>query len=473
MVIIEVEAKKYNPNLRFLKDYIITFDEYTLTLYDLKGNKLDSLVIGYIIDICVVNNKFILIMKRECIIPIIINKEIQKNKHILKIIPDDIYNLEIWITNCFYSKKNSLLFVDGINRIKIIKIDPINLLIEENIQTIYIKDCPLMLNMNKNFILANEDSIFLYQKINGIQKYEFKSKLSINLRKNEKFHFFFHGGTEAERNLLEFINHFKKSENRKIILKLNNKTILLTNSDSFYLINILKMKIINKYIWSKNLPEENNTIRFIKKLDNKIYFCTYNYTLVFTYLNNRLSLACKIYLTDKFVFNYFTNLYFEKCFPKSKIKFFFPFTGSKKFPAIMFLSLTLNDPKKKGFILETYRTFEKEIITLNDIIYKEQKEEFLLYFINNIEFRKLLLESEKYIREDKIKRDDKIEYIIKKKRSEFLVNSYSYSRDIKEHKKFYMRNKKVCTNKNKKIERKRLERNKKVYPEKKFKKRYR
>ena len=38
MVIIEVKAKKYKPNLRFLKDYIIAFDEYTLTLYDLKGN---------------------------------------------------------------------------------------------------------------------------------------------------------------------------------------------------------------------------------------------------------------------------------------------------------------------------------------------------------------------------------------------------------------------------------------------------
>ena len=462
MVIIEVKAKRYKPNLRFLKDYIIAFDEYTLTLYDLKGNKLDSLVIDYFIDICVVNNKFILIMKTDCIIPIIINKEIQKNKDILKINLDDTYHLKIWITNCFYSKKNNLLFVVSTDLIKIIKIDPINFLIEENMQTIYIKNCPLLLDMNKFFFLANEDSIFLYQKINGIQKYEFKSKLSINLRKNEKFHF--------------FLIPFKKSENRKIILKLNNTTILLTNSDSFYLINILKMKIVNKYIWSKDLLD-GNEIKFIKKLDNKIYFCTYNHTLVFTYLNNRLSLTCKIYLTDKFVFNYFTNLNFEKCFPKSKIKFFFPLTG--KLSKILLGKINpfkLYDPIKNFFICMTYRTFQNEILSLNDIIYKEQKEEFLLYFINNIELRKLLFESKKYfpeVKKYKKKRHDKIECIIKKKRFEFLFNSYSYSRDIKDHKKFYIRNRKVCKNKNKKIERKRLERNKKIYPEKKFKKSYR
>ena len=183
MVIIEVKTKKYKPNLRFLKDKIITFDENTLTLYDLKGNELDYLFIGDIFDICVVNNKFILIIKNDCIIPIIIDKDIQKNKDILKIIPDDIYYYEIQITNCFYSNKNKLLFITDENLIKIIKIDPINLLIEENIQTIYCKNCSLLLDMNKNLLVFDKDSIFLYQKINGIKTYEFKSKLSINSRK--------------------------------------------------------------------------------------------------------------------------------------------------------------------------------------------------------------------------------------------------------------------------------------------------
>jgi hypothetical protein len=274
--------------------------------------------------------------------------------------------------------------------------------------------------------------------------------------------------------------HFKENvEKNKSILKINDETILLTDFNSFYFINILKMKIIKKYICRKYYFPGENKIKFIKILDDKIYFCTYNYTFVFRYSNNRLFLICTIHLTDKFLLNYLTNLYFEKCFPKSKIKFFFPLTG--KLSKILFVHfggiyplLKLYDPEKKYFICKTYRTFEKEIITLNDFIYKEQKEEFLLYFINNIELRKLLSESKKYIRKYKKKRDDKIEFIIKKKIGiEFLVNSYSYSRDIKEHKKFYIRNKKVCKNKNKKIERKRLERNKKIYPEKKFKKSYR
>ena len=316
MVIMVVSAKEYKPNLRFLKDYIIIFDEHFLDLYDLKGNHLDKLFIGHIFDICVVNNKFILIIIRNHLIPININKEIQKNKDILKIILDNIYYLDISINNCFYSKKNNLLFVADLKSIKIIKIDPINLLIEENIQTLYIEYCPLLLDMNKNFIVANDYSIFLFQKIDGIQKYEFKSKLSIDdLR---KFNIISH---------LFLLRLIKSDENRKSILKLNDKTILLTSFECFYLINVLKMKIIKKYMWSKYLPEKNNKVKFIKKLDNKIYFCTYNYTIVFKYLNNALSLACKIYLTDKFVFNYFTNLYFEKCFPKSKIKFFFHLDG--------------------------------------------------------------------------------------------------------------------------------------------------
>ena len=183
MVIIEVKAKNYKPNLKFLKDYIITFDENTLTLYDFEGKELDNLVIDNIFDICVVNNKFILIMKRDCIIPVIINKE----KNILKIIQDNIYYFDIWITNCIYSKKNNLLIVAGKSWIKIIKIDPMNLLIEEVIQTISSENCSLLLDIKKNFIMGNNDSIFLYQKINGIQTYEFKSKLSIN-RRNNMFH---------------------------------------------------------------------------------------------------------------------------------------------------------------------------------------------------------------------------------------------------------------------------------------------
>ena len=230
MVIIEIKMRikgSIEPNIRILKNYAITFDENYLTLYDLKGNKLHTYNFFYNIkNICTINTKFLLLITKRKIISLIIEKENVKIKEIKEItskgefldkcltsIPYYSYELDSLIDNdsktkkesliffslevyleelnykkdniifdSFYSKTNNLLFVSYGREIIIIKIDPINLLIQKRIQTIYIDrvDSCSLLEINKNlFLVYDKDSIFLYQKINGIKTYELRAKLAL------------------------------------------------------------------------------------------------------------------------------------------------------------------------------------------------------------------------------------------------------------------------------------------------------
>ena len=90
------------------------------------------------------------------------------------------------IADTSFSEKNNLIFISLGKEIKIIKIDPINLLIEDVIQTISIEKQDLYFNINSiyvfdknSLVVYNKKMIFLFQKINGNKTYQLKSKLSL------------------------------------------------------------------------------------------------------------------------------------------------------------------------------------------------------------------------------------------------------------------------------------------------------
>ena len=86
------------------------------------------------------------------------------------------------------------------------------------------------------------------------------------------------------------------------------------------------MKIIQKFIVNNkdDLEYEKIKIKFIYKLDNKIYVFFSYWTYILKYSNNKLFLICKVHLTDIFIIYYYLlNENVEKNFPKSKIKMFF------------------------------------------------------------------------------------------------------------------------------------------------------
>ena len=53
-----INSTNYSPNIRFLSNHIITFDDNSIFLYDLKGNQLDFFNTGIycIKDIIIINN---------------------------------------------------------------------------------------------------------------------------------------------------------------------------------------------------------------------------------------------------------------------------------------------------------------------------------------------------------------------------------------------------------------------------------
>ena len=189
MVIFKIKKRNKGSNetnIRFLKNYVITFDEKYLTLYDLKGNILHTYYSFFIIEnIFTINTKSLLLITKSKIISLIIEKENVKIKEIKGItsngefidicltsnllyffeldsltgsnskIKKEEFNILLIliekrfkkllydidnIIDSFYSKTNNLLFVSNGEwdfwtftnqppKIIIIKIDPINLLI--------------------------------------------------------------------------------------------------------------------------------------------------------------------------------------------------------------------------------------------------------------------------------------------------------------------------------------------------------
>ena len=357
----------------------------------------------------------------------------------------------------FYLKKENLLFINYINRIEIMIINPRRLFIEKRIQTIYIQNCSF-LNMNRKLLVLynNENELYLYQRINGINIYQLRSKLAIN----------------SFSNAIGLLKPFYNIRNfpLKNILKLDDKTILITKKSYIYLINIPKMEIKKTINFIKI---GNNKVDFIYEMKNIIFICLDNYTYIFNYYNNDFSLVCTIYLTNLFLLNYLTNISLENNFPDSDIKIFI-------------------SPKQKylleNIIDDNIEKFRNEMKYLNEIIYKEQKDAFFKCFKNHWDkyeekFLKSFIELDNYIYSEKILNRNLIinkygfeGYYYFKKRIREEENSSIEEINEKKINNFHNYIKRKKENNNKRNQRKIIEINKNIYSKKlqnKFKKNYR
>ena len=294
---IEITSNNYNPNLRIIKNHIVTFNGLFIYLYSIEGNLLDSIKINYekaIIDICIINNCYLIGFTVNDLFKINIKDEhLEIKDNILgkkkKNLNDNDYIFDKDILNVLYSEKNELLIISYYHHIEI---KDINFLNQKPIQIIY-KDNSFLLNMNKDlFIAFDEDSISLYQKITGKKYYQLLSKKVIPIKLNK--------------------NYIR-------LLKLDNKTLMVSNNENIlFLINIKTMKIIEEIYFMAYAGE----IDFINKIENNIYIYKNNILLEFNYIKGQMTLINSKEQNNLFSLNYVNNLFIEKKYPKlyNKIK---------------------------------------------------------------------------------------------------------------------------------------------------------
>ena len=75
---IEITSNNYNPNLRILKNHIVTFNEQFIYLYSTDESLLDSIKNNLekeIIDICIINNNYLIGFTDTDLFKIIIKNE--------------------------------------------------------------------------------------------------------------------------------------------------------------------------------------------------------------------------------------------------------------------------------------------------------------------------------------------------------------------------------------------------------------
>ena len=262
---IEITSNNYNPNIKILKNHIVKFNEQFIYLYNMEGNLLHSININLIediIDICIINNNYLIGYTKYDLFKIIIKddqlhiKDINNNRE--EEMSHDIF-VPIYqnILDVIYSAKNELLIISYNFHIEIRDINSLN---ENPIQKINIK-YSFLLNMNKDlFIAFNIKSILLYKKIIGTKYYQLSSKIivPINLDNN----------------------------NYKRLLKLDNKILMVLTNDIIYLINIKTMKICQEFF----LLDYPGKIDFIYKIKDNIYVCKNNNLLELKYYQKKITL---------------------------------------------------------------------------------------------------------------------------------------------------------------------------------------
>ena len=75
---IAITSNNYNPNIRILKKNIVTFNDQFIYLYNTDGNLLDSIKNNLekeIIDICIINNNYLIGFTDTDLFKIIIKDE--------------------------------------------------------------------------------------------------------------------------------------------------------------------------------------------------------------------------------------------------------------------------------------------------------------------------------------------------------------------------------------------------------------
>ena len=249
----------------YLKNHMIKFEPVTrsLWLYDLKGNLLEEKFIDYIIDdICIIDDNNILIrIFYNIIIKIkIINNHIE--------IIDKLFIQKQKIYDFIYNKESKLLIISFETIIGIWDIDS---LLKNPIQIIESKIYnPNLFNFNSNlFISYGDENILIFQKTNNRNLYQLSTSLDL-----------FNISILNELNFDELYNNYIFNLN---LLKIDNRTLMITKNKEIYFIDIRKMLIKNKFTFKNGKSEitflcnKNNDIQLY--IGNYIYTTSYNYFL--------------------------------------------------------------------------------------------------------------------------------------------------------------------------------------------------
>ena len=285
MKIINLRANSFKPNLRILKNYIITFEDKIIELYDLKGNLLDNVIFRNrnIVNIEIINDNYMIVATSSSILIMKINFEFLEFHEVL-IIPFYSY-----IKNIFLIKNKKLLVICFETKMAIFDINNLN---EKAIQVIYNASF-LNFNFNQNiFISSNYEYISLYQNIKGTQRYQLSSKLKI--------------------------------EGKKYLTKLNGQMLMiLLNNELLYTMNIRNMKItqiklpfqINYGTKYKELIykfiEKYKIESFLYNNKNNIYIYAKDRLYYIKYINNEFQFIKSFEFDELNAINYISNKYIK------------------------------------------------------------------------------------------------------------------------------------------------------------------
>ena len=93
-------------------------------------------------------------------------------------------------------------------------------------------------------------------------------------------------------------------------LKLDNKTLLITDHEVIYFFDVKKIKIIR----NPPLIKEFIDIKFIYKIENNIYIYDCNHLYIFQYSKNSMNQKGYIKADELITFNYLLNLSVHSCY---------------------------------------------------------------------------------------------------------------------------------------------------------------
>ena len=285
MKVIKLEAEFFKPKLRILKNYIITFKNDLLKLYDLEGNLLDNVKFKNrdILNIEIINDNFIIVATSFSILIMKIKFQLMEFREVKK----------YWtiIENIFLINNKNLLAICILNRIEIYDINNLN---EKPIQVIN-NDSFSNFNFNSNiFISYNYEYISLYQNIKGTKIYQLSSKI--------------------------------KLEGNKYLTKLNgNILLILLNNQILYTMNIRNMQITAQINVSFQIITEKKHKGFLsfqifnfgKKYGyiynnkNDIYIYTKNILYYIKYINNGFQIIKSFEIDELRAINYISNKYIK------------------------------------------------------------------------------------------------------------------------------------------------------------------
>ena len=145
-------------------------------------------------------------------------------------------------------------------------------------------------NNDDIFIEYNNFYILIYQKINGTKNYQLLS--------NFKLCKYYYNDIITQK-----------------LLKLDSKTLMLSNNIYIYLFNIKKMNFCQKLNFIRNY----SNIIFIIKKENNFYIYKYNNLYIFKFFKNMVNFIKLIKEKELIAFNYLLNLNLNKNYSDLKL----------------------------------------------------------------------------------------------------------------------------------------------------------